>query len=149
MYCKFKASLIFNLLWHFCAACRLKKNVIISMKSSSMAALEIIILTFIQTLMTILSKWWHFCSLHYPGPYITKLIWHLNSFSQWQHSFQWKLCCHWLEVLPQHYTGIVIQGPVVLHCVITGANCIIYSLHDQSKSNHGYVLQKLPESILY
>ena len=25
-----------------------------------------------------------------------------SSFSQWQHSFHWKLCCHWLKFLQCH-----------------------------------------------
>ena len=37
-----------------------------------------------------------------------------ESFSQWQHSFQWKLCSHWLKVVRQrHDIAVVIQGPLL------------------------------------
>ena len=33
-----------------------------------------------------------------PLPCITTAIWHCRkTFSQWEHSFHWKLCCHWLK----------------------------------------------------
>ena len=41
-------------------------------------------------------KLWH---SHKPGPCITTVIWcwH-NPFKQWQCSFQWRLCSHWLKI---------------------------------------------------
>ena len=39
-----------------------------------------------------------------PGPCINTAIWCCcKTFSQWQHSFQWKLCSHWLKVLRQRH----------------------------------------------
>ena len=54
------------------------------------------------------------CSLSYSccvaGPCITTAIWRCrNPFSEWQHSFQWKLQCHWLKGLRQHHVAAVIQ----------------------------------------
>ena len=45
-----------------------------------------------------------------------------NPFSEWLHSFQWKLCSHWLKVLPQHqiaearseWYGRRLSSPVIL-----------------------------------
>ena len=49
---------------------------------------------------------------HLPGPCLTTAIWrcHKNA-SQWQHSFQWKLCSHWLKFLRQRHVAVVRQGP--------------------------------------
>ena len=39
-----------------------------------------------------------------PGPCITTAIWRCrNPFSQWQRSFQWKLCFHWLKSCEASY----------------------------------------------
>ena len=47
-----------------------------------------------------------------PGPCITTAIWHCRKhFSQWQHSFQWKLRSHWLKFLRQRHVALVIQDP--------------------------------------
>ena len=43
---------------------------------------------------------------------ITTAIWHCRkTFSQWQRSFHWKLCCNWLKGLQQRHIAVVIQGP--------------------------------------
>ena len=34
-----------------------------------------------------------------------------KNFSQREHSFNWKLCCHWLKLLRQRQIAVVIQSP--------------------------------------
>ena len=47
------------------------------------------------------------------GPCVTTAIWRYRKpFSQWQHSFLWKLRFHWLKFLRQHHVAVVRQGPV-------------------------------------
>ena len=51
-----------------------------------------------------------------PGPGIARAIRRCRkNFNQWQRSFQWKLCCHWLNFLRQRHVAVVIQGPAQLH----------------------------------
>ena len=38
-----------------------------------------------------------------------------REFSQWQHSFHWKLRCRWLKFLRQRQIAVVIQGPVYVN----------------------------------
>ena len=40
-----------------------------------------------------------------------------GSSSQWQRSFQWKLCSHWLKFLRQRHVAVVRQGPE--ECTLT------------------------------
>ena len=52
-----------------------------------------------------------------PGPCITNVIaTRRNNFSQWEHSFLWKLRCHWLKFLRRVAKTLVIQGPALSHC---------------------------------
>ena len=47
-----------------------------------------------------------------PGPSLTTATWRCRkNFSQWECSFHWKLCCHWLEFLRQRQIAVVGQGP--------------------------------------
>ena len=49
-----------------------------------------------------------------PGPCLTTVIWGCHKkFSQWEHSFLWKLCCHWLKGVWQRQITIVRQGIVM------------------------------------
>ena len=48
----------------------------------------------------------------WPGSCITNATWRCpKNFSQWERSFHWKLCCHWLKFLRQCQIAVVIQGP--------------------------------------
>ena len=45
-------------------------------------------------------------------PYIITVIWCCHkTFSQWDCSFHWKLCCHWLKGLWQCQIIVVVHGP--------------------------------------
>ena len=47
-----------------------------------------------------------------PGPCLTTETWRCRkNYSQWECSFHWKLCCHWLEFLRQCQIVVVRQGP--------------------------------------
>ena len=49
--------------------------------------------------------------IHIAGPCSTITTWQWrNNFSQWQHSFHWKLCCHWLKSLRQRQIVAIMQG---------------------------------------
>ena len=51
---------------------------------------------------------------HCHGPHLTTATWHSRkNFSQWVHSFLWKLRCHWLKGLWQRQITVVRQGPEV------------------------------------
>ena len=48
----------------------------------------------------------------FPGPCLTTATWCCRkNFSQYECSFHWKLCCHWLEFLRQRQIAVVSQGP--------------------------------------
>ena len=48
-----------------------------------------------------------------PCACLTPAVWRCRKpFSQWQHSFQRKLCPHWLKSLRQRHVALVRQGPV-------------------------------------
>ena len=50
-----------------------------------------------------------------PGPCRATVTWCCRkNFSQWEHSFLWKLCCHWLKGLWQRQIAVVRQDPVKL-----------------------------------
>ena len=54
--------------------------------------------------------------LNNTGPCLTTATWRCRkNFSQWERSFLWKLCCHWLEGLRQRQITVVRQGPVLYH----------------------------------
>ena len=74
-----------------------------------------------------------------------------QSFSQWQHSFQWNLRSHWLKVLRQCHIAVEIQGPYALlmyecksctYCINAFA-CKIISVRTQS-SYLAYALNPPP-----
>ena len=47
-----------------------------------------------------------------PRPCLTTAIWRCRKpFTQWQRSFQRKLCTHWLKFLRQRHVAVVRQGP--------------------------------------
>ena len=46
------------------------------------------------------------------GPCLTTGTWRCHkNFSQWEHTFHWKLCCHCLKFLWQRQIAVVRQGP--------------------------------------
>ena len=52
------------------------------------------------------------------GPCLTTATWRCQkNFSQWECSFHWKLCCHWLEFLRQRQMAVVRQGPGLAMCL--------------------------------
>ena len=62
------------------------------------------------------NKWELFAKIwgpqHDSGSCLTPAIWCCcKPFSQWQHSFQRKLCSHWLKFLQQRHVPVVRQGP--------------------------------------
>ena len=49
---------------------------------------------------------------HQPGPCFATATWRCHTnISQWERSFLWKLCCHWLKGLRQPQIAVVRQGP--------------------------------------
>ena len=59
-----------------------------------------------------------------PGPCLTTVTWpcHKN-FSQWEHSFLWKLRCHWLKGLRLRKIAVVRRGPGELFSKPTLTHC--------------------------
>ena len=50
---------------------------------------------------------------HNAGPSLTTATWRCRKyFSQWERSFLWKLCYHWLRGLRQRQIALVRQGQV-------------------------------------
>ena len=73
-----------------------------------------------MTYMDVIPNNWHltlFAMTEYirvPGPCLTTATWRCcKKFSQWERSFQRKLCCHWMKRLRQRQIDVVRQAPAI------------------------------------
>ena len=77
------------------------------------------------------------------GPYLTTSIWSCrNPFSQWMHSFLWKLRSHWLKVLRQRHVAVVRQGPAKV-------TTMLLQMQESKCCKFGVILHLIPYYSLY
>ena len=63
---------------------------------------------FHQCISDLFADWWWMVSLGWNQKWSDVVR---SLFSQWQHSFHLKLCCHWLEDLHQHPLALITHQP--------------------------------------